>query len=210
MFYFCFSLFGSSHLVPSFLFANVFTEDETWFNNKRLTHCLRIVSWSLLGFLFCQREQKQNLLVKWKTRLSCHLLYVFCLFCCFLLNLMDILSVPRLLCFFVGFVSCFYLGHLPLFLVTGVLKVCFFSLAHLRPNWGLSLALQRPGKMARNWGSCPVDIWHFSTLLFCAIRRSFYMLASLRSLAMFENQIIVMPRRFKQWYSLWFELSWWG
>lgn len=64
-------------LVPSFLLANVFTMDRTWKHRNWLTRSLRIVSWSLLGFLFCQREQKQNPLVRWKTRLSRHLLCVF-------------------------------------------------------------------------------------------------------------------------------------
>lgn len=75
----------------------------------------------------------------------------------------------------------------------------FFTLVHLRPNWGLSLALQCPGKMARKeevvlWTS---DTFHFIVLCHMPL---FYMLASLCSLAIFEDQTIGMLRWFKQWY----------
>lgn len=85
--------------VPSFLLVL----DWTWKHRSWLTRCLRIVSWSLLGFLFRQREQKQNLLVGWKTGLSPSsvlLSFSLCLFfvCFFGSILMDILSVPTPLC----------------------------------------------------------------------------------------------------------------
>lgn len=87
-------------LVPSFLLAN--TMDRTW----KHRNWLRIVSWSLLGFLFCQREQKQNLLVRWKTRLSCHPLCGF--FLLFFAQSNGHLVSAKTVVFFM-FVSCFYL-----------------------------------------------------------------------------------------------------
>lgn len=81
----------------------------------------------------------------------------------------------------------------------------FFTLVHLRPNWGLSLALQCPGKMAREE---EVVLWTSDTFRFIVLCHMplFYMLASLCSLAIFEDQTIGMLRWFKQWYLLF--LSW--
>lgn len=92
-------------LVPSFLLVNMFTMDWTWKHRNWLTHCQRIVSRSLLfGFRFCQREQKTEPVgrMKDKTFLSSVVWFLY-----FVLNLTDILSVPRPLCSL--FVSCFHL-----------------------------------------------------------------------------------------------------
>lgn len=103
-------------LVPSFLLANVFTMDWTWKHRNWLTHCLRIVSWSLLGFLFCQREQNTEPVgqMKDKTFLSSVVCFLY-----FMLNLTDILSVPRPLC---SLFVCFMFLSVTL---TGTPAFCF-------------------------------------------------------------------------------------
>lgn len=82
---------------------------------------------------------------------------------------------------------------------------CFY-LAHSRPNRGLSLALHCLGRWrGRVKLSCGhLTLFHFIVLCHMPL---FYMLASLRSLAIFENQTMAIPRRFKQWYLNVYELS---
>lgn len=63
---------------------------------------------------------------------------------------------------------------------------CFGFFFHLRPNWGLSLALQSPEKMDSKdlvvlWTS-----WHFSFIVLCHMP-FFCMLANWHSLAIFKK-----------------------
>lgn len=55
-----------------------------------------------------------------------------------------------------------------LFLVTCVwiITFLFLTLVHLRPNWGLSLALQCPGKMVRKG---EVVLWTSDTFIYCFV-----------------------------------------
>lgn len=73
----------------------------------------------------------------------------------------------------------------------------FFILGHqtkLRPVLSLAMS-KKDGKETR----CPVDTWLF---LFFVPYTVLYMLASLCLSAIFNNQAIMMPSWFKQWYSL--------
>lgn len=73
----------------------------------------------------------------------------------------------------------------------------FFILGHqtkLRPVLSLAMS-KKDGKETR----CPVDTWRF---LFFVPYTVLYMLASLCLSAIFNNQAIMMPSWFKQWYSL--------
>ena len=135
---------------------------------------------------------------------------LFFFFFFFLLNLHGHLVSANTVVFFM-FISCLYLWLLtgtPAFCFSLVFERFYFVLVkHTRPNWGLFLALQCPGKMARKgevvlWTS---DTFHF--ILLCHMPL-FYKLASLCSLAIFENQTIVMSRQFKQWYLLLLSWGW--
>lgn len=81
---------------------------------------------------------------------------------------------------------------------------CFY-LAHSRPNRGLSLALHCLGRWR---GKVKLSCGHLTLFQFIVLCHMplFYMLASLRSLAIFENQTIAIPSWFKQWYLNVFEL----
>lgn len=73
----------------------------------------------------------------------------------------------------------------------------FFILGHqtkLRPVLSLAMS-KKDGKETR----CPVDIWRF---LFFVPYTVLYMLAFLCLSAIFNNQAIMMPSWFKQWYTL--------
>lgn len=73
----------------------------------------------------------------------------------------------------------------------------FFSLGHqtkLRPVFSLVMS-KKDDKETR----CPVDIWHF---LFFVPYAVLHMLASLCLSAIFNNQAIMMPSWFRQWYLL--------
>lgn len=66
----------------------------------------------------------------------------------------------------------------------------------LRPVLSLVMS-KKDGKEMR----CPVDIWHFLFFFFVPYA-VLYMLASLCLSAIFNNQAIMMPSWFRQWYLL--------
>lgn len=157
-----------------------------------LTKRLRIVSWSFLCFL--SKGTKTDPIGSDRRRNFLLPVVCFLYFCCntHLVSAKTVVfcSIHVCICDFNRdtwrcFQSLVFWG---LFVCLFFICCCCFGFFfHLRPNWGLSLALQSPEKMDSKdlvvlWTS-----WHFSFIVLCHMP-FFCMLANWHSLAIFKKK----------------------